>query len=295
VAAYFGAEDFVVDMGGVRTASNVEVLYARSRLVLAGRLARVAVVDQVVADFRDDDRFRAEAADARAMGFAGKLCIHPAQVALANAAFSPSEADIARATAMLAAYDAAAPRAGPRSPSRVRWWTNPSPARPERSWRALRTDRDGVQPSPTTSPTVATTDANCPASTTRSCFASAKLEPAFHRDHLASDGGELADGFGSQGADLASDGGELALDGGELSDGFGSQGADLASDGGELADRFAAEGLDLASDGGELASDGVSDRRANWISPTVRTERNSPTVSLEGPGSRCVRNGTRPS
>lgn len=107
VAAYFGAEDFVVDMGGVRTASNVEVLYARSRLVLAGRLARVAVVDQVVADFRDDDRFRAEAADARAMGFAGKLCIHPSQVALANAAFSPSEAEIARAVAMLAAYDAA--------------------------------------------------------------------------------------------------------------------------------------------------------------------------------------------
>lgn len=107
VAAYFGAEDFVVDVGGVRTTSNVEVLYARSRLVLAGRLARVAVVDQVVADFRDDDRFRAEAADARAMGFAGKLCIHPAQVALANAAFSPSEAEVARAAAMLAAYDAA--------------------------------------------------------------------------------------------------------------------------------------------------------------------------------------------
>lgn len=107
VGAYFGAEDFVVDMGGVRTASNVEVLYARSRLVLAGRLAGVAVVDQVVADFRDDDRFRAEAAEARAMGFAGKLCIHPSQVALAEAAFSPSEAEIRRATAMLAAYDAA--------------------------------------------------------------------------------------------------------------------------------------------------------------------------------------------
>ena len=91
VAAYFGAEDFVVDMGGMRTASNVEVLYARSRIVLAARLAGVATVDQVVADFRDDDRFRSEAADARAMGFAGKLCIHPTQVALANAAFSPSE------------------------------------------------------------------------------------------------------------------------------------------------------------------------------------------------------------
>ena len=61
-AAYFGAEDFVADMGGRRTPSSEEVLYARSAVALAGRLAGVLTLDQVVTDFRDDEGFRAEAA-----------------------------------------------------------------------------------------------------------------------------------------------------------------------------------------------------------------------------------------
>lgn len=110
-AAYFGAEDFVADMGGVRTQSNVEVAYARCRVALAGRLAGVPTLDQVVTELRDHARFTAEAADARAMGYAGKLCIHPDQVALANAAFSPTSDEVARAERLLAAYDRAS-RAG---------------------------------------------------------------------------------------------------------------------------------------------------------------------------------------
>lgn len=101
---YFGAEDFVADMGGRRTASNAEVAYARSRVALAARLAGVPAVDQIVADFGDDDRFTTEAADAVALGYAGKLCIHPRQVALANDAFSPSPAEVDRARRLLDAY-----------------------------------------------------------------------------------------------------------------------------------------------------------------------------------------------
>jgi citrate lyase subunit beta/citryl-CoA lyase len=48
----------------------------------------------------------ADAAKGRAIGYTGKLCIHPAQVVLANRAFSPSVADIDRARRLLAAYDA---------------------------------------------------------------------------------------------------------------------------------------------------------------------------------------------
>jgi citrate lyase subunit beta/citryl-CoA lyase len=107
IAGYFGAEDFIADMGGVRTDDNHEVAYARSAVALAGRLAGVPVLDQVVADFRNDDRFRREAAEARAMGYGGKLCIHPGQVALANAAFVPSAADVDRARRLLAAYESA--------------------------------------------------------------------------------------------------------------------------------------------------------------------------------------------
>lgn len=110
VAGYFGAEDFIADMGGVRTAGNAEVVYARGAVALAGRLAGVPVLDQVVTDFRDDERFTREAAEARALGYAGKLCIHPGQVALANSAFVPSAAEIDRATRLLAAYEAASVR-----------------------------------------------------------------------------------------------------------------------------------------------------------------------------------------
>ncbi len=104
VAAYFGAEDFIADMGGVRTEGNDEVHYARSQVVLAGRLAGIATYDQVVTDFRNDDRFRREALEARNLGYTGKLCIHPGQVALTNEAFTPSDADVERARRLLTAY-----------------------------------------------------------------------------------------------------------------------------------------------------------------------------------------------
>lgn len=102
--AYFGAEDFVADMGGVRTADNAEVAYARSRVALAGRIAGVGVIDQIVADYSDTDRCRREANEARALGYMGKLCIHPAQVAIAMEAFSPSPDEIEAAQSVIAAY-----------------------------------------------------------------------------------------------------------------------------------------------------------------------------------------------
>ena len=110
IGAYFGAEDFIADMGGVRTPENAEVSYARSRVAIAGRLAGVPVVDQIVADFNDEGRFAREAAEARAMGYAGKLCIHPGQVALAKAGFVPSPEELDRARALVAAYDEAVAR-----------------------------------------------------------------------------------------------------------------------------------------------------------------------------------------
>jgi len=106
--AYFGAEDYITDIGGRRTESNTEVLYARSKTAMAGRLSGVPVLDQVVVDYLDLDRFRIEAAQARDLGFAGKLCVHPGQVALANAAFSPGDDEIAHARRLIAAAEAAA-------------------------------------------------------------------------------------------------------------------------------------------------------------------------------------------
>ena len=101
---YFGAEDLISDLGGIRTREGREVLYARSQVVLAARLAGVPVLDQVVTDFADDERFEEEAADARALGYSGKLCIHPRQVTLANRAFVPTPEEIEAARRLLEAY-----------------------------------------------------------------------------------------------------------------------------------------------------------------------------------------------
>jgi len=109
-AVYFGAEDFITEMGGRRTPDGLEVLYARSRVVLAAKAARVTALDQVVVDLRDDALFRRDAAVARNLGYDGKLCIHPRQVELANEAFAPTAAEIDHARRLVAAYEAAQAR-----------------------------------------------------------------------------------------------------------------------------------------------------------------------------------------
>jgi citrate lyase subunit beta / citryl-CoA lyase len=106
-ACYFGAEDYVADLGGVRTPGNAEVAWARGYVAVAARLAGVPALDMVTIDFRDDDRFQAEAREARTLGYAGKMCIHPAQVPLAREAFRPTDDEVDRARRLLAAFDAA--------------------------------------------------------------------------------------------------------------------------------------------------------------------------------------------
>jgi citrate lyase subunit beta/citryl-CoA lyase len=100
---YFGAEDFLADMGGRHTATGLEVLYARSEVALAGRLAGLAVIDQAVVAVEDDAAFTADAEQGRDLGYAGKICVHPRQVALAHATFTPGEAEVAAARRVLAA------------------------------------------------------------------------------------------------------------------------------------------------------------------------------------------------
>lgn len=105
VACYFGAEDYIADLGGVRTPGNAEVAVPRALASMAARLAGVPALDMVTLDFGDTDRFVAEAAEARALGYSGKLCIHPAQVGPANEAFVPSAEEVDRAERLLAAFD----------------------------------------------------------------------------------------------------------------------------------------------------------------------------------------------
>jgi citrate lyase subunit beta/citryl-CoA lyase len=107
-AVYFGAEDFVADVEGVRTPAGLEVLYARSQVALHARVAGIACLDQVVVRLDDDAGFGADAAMGRSLGYQGKMCLHPRQVTLANRAFSPTPVEIESARRVVAAYDAAA-------------------------------------------------------------------------------------------------------------------------------------------------------------------------------------------
>jgi citrate lyase subunit beta/citryl-CoA lyase len=83
----------------------------RSTVVLTAHAAGVPAIDTLHADFRDEDGLVRRARAARADGFSGMLAIHPGQVAAINAAFSPSEEELAWARAVVATF-AANPGAG---------------------------------------------------------------------------------------------------------------------------------------------------------------------------------------
>lgn len=107
-AIYFGAEDYITDIDGRRTAVGLEVLYARSRTVLAAKAAGIQALDQAVIEIRDDERFRACAAQGRDLGYNGKICLLPRQVELANDIFAPAADEVERSRRLIAAAESAA-------------------------------------------------------------------------------------------------------------------------------------------------------------------------------------------
>lgn len=107
IAAYFGAEDYIADLGGRRTARGEETFYARTRVAMACRLAGLVAIDQVVVAIRDEDQFRADAQFALNVGFGGKMCVHPSQVGICHALFTPPPEAVDRARRLLACYDEA--------------------------------------------------------------------------------------------------------------------------------------------------------------------------------------------
>lgn len=104
-AAYFGAEDYVADIGGRRTHGGAEVLHARSQVLLAARLAGVPAVDQAVLILGDDDHFRADARAGADLGYQGKICINPRQVELSHEVFTPTPDEVDHARRVIAAAD----------------------------------------------------------------------------------------------------------------------------------------------------------------------------------------------
>jgi citrate lyase subunit beta / citryl-CoA lyase len=110
-AMSWGAEDLSAALGASSkydADGQISFTYKLARsLCLAGAVAAgVQPVDGVFADFRDDEGLRTEAEAARREGFTGKLAIHPAQVPIINAAFTPSEEEVRHAEEIVAAFEA---------------------------------------------------------------------------------------------------------------------------------------------------------------------------------------------
>jgi citrate lyase subunit beta/citryl-CoA lyase len=110
-AMSWGAEDLSAALGASSkydASGELSFTYRLARsLCLAGAVAAaVQPVDGVFADFKDGAGLQAEAEAASREGFTGKLAIHPAQVAIINAAFTPSAEDVRHAAEIVAAFEA---------------------------------------------------------------------------------------------------------------------------------------------------------------------------------------------
>lgn len=108
----WGAEDLAAVLGAAsnrREDGEYDFTYqmARSLCLLGATAAGVAAIDTIWGNFRDADGLHKDATRARRAGFVGKIAIHPDQVAIINAAFTPDAADVARARRIVDAFEQA--------------------------------------------------------------------------------------------------------------------------------------------------------------------------------------------
>jgi citrate lyase beta subunit len=110
-ALLLGAVDLAVELRLTPRADGLELLFARSKLVVDSAAAEIAApIDIVHVDVADVEGLRAESELARTLGFGGKACIHPAQVPIVELAFAPTADELERAHRVVDGYEAAAGR-----------------------------------------------------------------------------------------------------------------------------------------------------------------------------------------
>ncbi len=110
VALTIGLEDYTADIGTPRTLEGRESFWARSQVVNAARAAGVQPIDSVFSDVADMDALRASVLEAKGLGFEGKGCIHPRQIAVIHEAFAPTEQELAKARRIVEAFEDARSR-----------------------------------------------------------------------------------------------------------------------------------------------------------------------------------------
>ncbi|MEC3957736.1 CoA ester lyase [Nocardia sp. CDC153] len=103
-----GEADLCADTGIEPGADRGELLAVRTQVVLASAAAGIAPpLGPVSTDFRDLDALRGSTESLARLGFQGRACIHPAQVPVVNAVFTPTEAEVVRARDLVSRFDSA--------------------------------------------------------------------------------------------------------------------------------------------------------------------------------------------
>ena len=102
-----GTNDLAAEIGCETGGDRMALMMAMQTCLAAARMGGIACVDGVFNAFRDEDGLRAECEQGRALGMDGKTLIHPAQVAICNEVFTPSQEAVALARRQIEAFEAA--------------------------------------------------------------------------------------------------------------------------------------------------------------------------------------------
>ena len=107
VAIAIGAEDYVTNMKTTRSPEGIELLVARSHIIIAARAAGIYALDTVYTDINNDEGFLDEVKLIKQLGFDGKSVIHPRQIGLTHQVYSPSTKEIKNAIRVVDAINEA--------------------------------------------------------------------------------------------------------------------------------------------------------------------------------------------
>lgn len=105
VALAIGLEDYTADIGAERTLEGRESFLMRGAVLNAARAAGVQAIDTVFSDVGDMEALLTSVHEAKALGFDGKGCIHPRQIAVVHRGFAPTDTEIGKATRIVRAFD----------------------------------------------------------------------------------------------------------------------------------------------------------------------------------------------
>tara|TARA_B100001013_G_C24584911_1_gene432240 strand:+ start:91 stop:984 length:894 start_codon:yes stop_codon:yes gene_type:complete len=107
IGVAFGAEDFTNDMSIERTSEGKEVAYARSATVVAAHAAGVTALETPYFSFKDLEGLREDCRASAGLGFQGRFAIHPSQIGVIKAAYTPSQEQIKQAQRVVKVFEEA--------------------------------------------------------------------------------------------------------------------------------------------------------------------------------------------